>query len=167
MNAAIRKLLFFGGNFLGLNADIITILLEAVSPYVDRGQVNGIRFSTRPDTIEARGLELISNYPVTTIEIGVQSMNDDVLKLSRRGHSVQDVRKAASLLSNGPYTVGMQMMIGLPGDTVALALASGGQIAALGPDFVRIYPTLVLAEKSPFTLVQPGALCAHAIGRCR
>ncbi len=137
---------FFGGNFLGLTTDTIITLLDAVSPYVEQGKVNGIRFSTRPDTIEASRLDLISNYPVTTIEIGVQSMNDDVLKLSRRGHTVRDVRKAAALLSHGSYAVGMQMMIGLPGDTPALALASGAQIAALGPDFVRIYPTLVLAE---------------------
>ena len=137
---------FYGGNFLGLNTGTIVTLLDAVSPYVARGQVNGIRFSTRPDTIEASRLDLIADYPVTTIEIGVQSMNDDVLELSRRGHTVRDVRKAAALLNHGPYAVGMQMMIGLPGDTPELALATGAEIAALGPDFVRIYPTLVLAD---------------------
>jgi histone acetyltransferase (RNA polymerase elongator complex component) len=139
---------FYGGNFLGLDPATLVRLLEAVSPYVDQGRVDGIRFSTRPDTIDDRRLALISGFPVTTVELGVQSMNDTVLSTARRGHSAQDVIDAVAQLRQTPYTLGLQVMIGLPGDTPALAIATGEQIAALGPDFVRIYPALVI-EGSP------------------
>ena len=135
---------FFGGNFLGLPADTIVTLLDIVSHYVDQGDVNGIRFSTRPDTIDVQRLKLISAFPVTTIEVGVQSMDNSVLAASQRGHTAQDVHSAVALLKNKPYALGLQMMIGLPGDTPDKTVATGEQIAALAPDFVRIYPTLVI-----------------------
>jgi histone acetyltransferase (RNA polymerase elongator complex component) len=136
---------FYGGNFLGMAPDRIKSLLELGTGYVERGLVHGLRFSTRPDTIHAGTLELIAGFPVTTVELGVQSMNDAVLAISRRGHTVLQTRQAVALLRNHAYRLGLQMMIGLPGDTPEQALVSGARIAALNPDFVRIYPTLVLA----------------------
>jgi histone acetyltransferase (RNA polymerase elongator complex component) len=138
------EIAFYGGNFLGMTPERIRLLLEVGATYVSRGVVQGLRFSTRPDTIGTESLNLIVGYPVTTIELGVQSMNDAVLGISRRGHTARDTRRAVALLRTKPCRLGLQMMVGLPGDTPAQSLDTGAQIAALVPDFVRIYPTLVL-----------------------
>lgn len=135
---------FYGGNFLGLSEDKILFLLEHAARYVARGQADGIRFSTRPDTIDSRRIGLLERFPVTTIELGVQSMNDQVLAAARRGHTARDAREAVALLKETPYRLGLQMMVGLPADTFPSAMASGEALCALDPDFVRIYPTLVL-----------------------
>ncbi len=133
---------------MGLPDDTIIDLLHHAATYVSGGKAHGIRFSTRPDTIDAHRLKLLSKFPVTTVELGVQSMKDSVLEASRRGHSSQDVRKAVTLLKQKPYRLGLQMMVGLPGDTPEFAMATGKSISELEPDFVRIYPTVVL-EGSP------------------
>ncbi len=138
------EIAFYGGNFLGMAPERIHFLLQLASTYVSQGTVQGLRFSTRPDTITSETLGLIAGFPVTTIELGVQSMNDKVLEISRRGHTTMDTNRAVALLRSQPYRLGLQMMVGLPGDTPEQALATGEAIAALAPDFVRIYPTLVL-----------------------
>lgn len=135
---------FFGGNFLGLKPDRIRFFLSQGAQYVAKGTVNGLRFSTRPDTISNTTLDILSDYPVTTVEIGVQSMDEKVLRLTRRGHTAQDTRSAVALLKSKAYHIGLQMMVGLPGDTPEQALQTAHEIAAMQPDFVRIYPTLVL-----------------------
>ncbi len=138
------EIAFFGGNFLGMTADRIRFLLELGKTYVEQGKVQSLRFSTRPDTITSETLELIAGFPVATIELGVQSMDNTVLQTSRRGHKAEDTLMAVSLLRAGTYRLGLQMMIGLPGDTAEQALSTAAHIVALAPDFVRIYPTLVL-----------------------
>jgi histone acetyltransferase (RNA polymerase elongator complex component) len=136
---------FFGGNFLGIDRGEIIRLLHAAAAFVKEGRIDGIRFSTRPDTLTDEAMKILSGFPVSTIEIGAQSMNDAVLSLSRRGHTAQDTVDAAQLVKSGGYELGIQMMVGLPGDNKSSALSSGRAIAALQPDFVRIYPTVVLA----------------------
>lgn len=135
---------FYGGNFLGLEAEQITTLLSIVLPFIHAGDVNGIRFSTRPDTIDARRLALIAPFPITTVELGVQSMSDKVLAMAARGHTVSDTLNAMALLQQTSYQIGHQVMIGLPGETSEELMESAHRIAALIPNFVRIYPTLVL-----------------------
>lgn len=135
---------FFGGNFLGLKPDQIRFFLSQGAQYVCNGTVNGLRFSTRPDTITTTTLGILSDFPVTTVEIGIQSMNEKVLHLTRRGHTAHDSRTAVAMLKPKVYRLGLQMMVGLPGDTVEQALYTAHEIAAMQPDFVRIYPTLVL-----------------------
>jgi histone acetyltransferase (RNA polymerase elongator complex component) len=143
----VTEVAYFGGNFLGLQTKDIEGLLYEAGRFVQTGEVDGIRFSTRPDTVDLTRLDLIKPYPVSTIELGVQSMDDHVLWMTRRGHSAADTIKALELLRKQNYRIGVQMMIGLPGDSPAKALSTAKKIAALQPDFVRIYPTLVL-EKS-------------------
>ena len=142
---------FFGGNFLGLDQRQISHLLDTASTYIKSGKAQGIRFSTRPDTIDAQRLDLIKPYPVTTIEIGAQSMIATVLATTRRGHYPQDTVSAMALVKQYSYRTGLQMMVDLPGDTPQGALSSAQQMAALAPDFVRIYPCLVL-KGSPLAL---------------
>ena len=138
------QLAFYGGNFLGLPKAQIISLLELAARSVASGTIGGIRFSTRPDTIALEQLSIIDDYPVQTVELGVQSMDDRVLSLSRRGHSAKDTVNAVELLKKRDYEIGLQMMVGLPGEDEGSCLSSGQIIAGLSPNFVRIYPTLVL-----------------------
>ncbi len=147
---------FYGGNFLGLETGIIRRLLFTASKYVADGLVDSIRFSTRPDTINDNKLDLLENFPVETIELGVQSMNNSVLMLSKRGHTYFDTINAVYMLKKRNYEIGLQMMIGLPGDDESISLATAHSISALCPDFVRIYPTLVLAGSPLAVLYKQG-----------
>ena len=135
---------FFGGNFLGLKTESIKFYLALAAEFVERGDVDSIRFSTRPDTVDLRRLDIIADYPVATVELGVQSMDDHVLALARRGHSAADTTRAVHQLKEHEFNIGLQIMVGLPGDTEALSLITAEKIAALRPDFVRIYPTVVV-----------------------
>lgn len=145
------QLAFFGGNFLGLEQDKISALLLAAQKLADEKKIDSIRFSTRPETITQQSLELIAPYPVSTVEIGVQSMDNRVLEMARRGHTAEDTIRAASLLRSygdskkSPiFETGMQMMVGLPGESDETAIDTAQRIASLEPDFVRIYPLIVL-----------------------
>lgn len=139
------QIAFFGGNFLGLPHARLRRLLAAASQWVHNGHLDGIRFSTRPDTVNSQVLDLIDAFPVKCVELGAQSMNDEVLRQSRRGHTAADTVAAVQRLRDKGYDIGLQLMVGLPGDDEAGLLESGRRIADLGPAFVRIYPTLVLS----------------------
>jgi len=138
------ELAFFGGNFLGLSHDMITQLLEMVQPYIKGKKIDGIRFSTRPDTITRTTLELVIPYNISAVELGVQSMNDAVLLRSKRGHTIMDTINAMGLLKAYPFETGVQVMVGLPGDTKVSLFESTKKVAHLAPDFARIYPLMVL-----------------------
>ena len=137
---------FFGGNFLGLKSEVVKSLLESAAEFVRDGQVDGIRFSTRPDTINERSLDIIKEYPVSTVELGVQSMDDHVLAMAGRGHGALDTVRAVEQLKERNFSIGLQMMVGLPGDDENGALTTAQEIIDLGPGFVRIYPTVVIAN---------------------
>jgi len=148
---------FYGGNFLGLGSRQIDEMLGLAAGFVQGGRIDGIRFSTRPDTIDEKRLVHLRQFPVETIELGVQSMNDRVLKNANRGHSAQDTERAVGLLKQAGYEIGLQMMVGLPGEDAADTMESALRIAGLRPDFVRIYPTLVLKDSPLAELYQRGA----------
>jgi histone acetyltransferase (RNA polymerase elongator complex component) len=139
---------FYGGNFLGLEKEYIERLLNVSTKFITNKRIDAIRFSTRPDTIDHDRIEIIKNYPVTTIEIGVQSMDDSVLATIKRGHSASDTQRAVALLKDRHYEIGLQMMAGLPDEDEASSLFTAHRIGELEPDFVRIYPTIVL-KNSP------------------
>ena len=135
---------FYGGNFLGLEKEYIERLLNVSAKFINNKEIDAIRFSTRPDTIDHDRIEIIKNYPVTTVEIGVQSMDDRVLAMAKRGHSASDTQRAVALLKDRHYQIGLQMMVGLPEEDEAGSLSTAHRIGELKPDFVRIYPTIVL-----------------------
>lgn len=139
-----RELAFFGGNFLGLPHPDIAGLLERVAPFLEDQTLQGIRCSTRPDTITEQTLDLVQPHGLTLVELGVQSMDDRVLKKAHRGHGALHTRQAIALLKARSLQVGVQVMAGLPGDTESGLLASTREVAALGPDVARIYPLMVL-----------------------
>ncbi len=137
---------FFGGSFTGIPIDEQTALLSAAYEFKKRGLIDGIRLSTRPDYISLEILDNLERFGVTTIELGVQSMDDGVLKAANRGHTRDDVVNAVDLIRKYPFTLGLQMMTGLPSDTDEKSLKTADEIIALGPDIVRIYPTLTIKD---------------------
>lgn len=137
---------FFGGSFTGIPIDEQNALMSRVTPYIKSGRINGIRLSTRPDYINRDILDNLKKYGVTTIELGVQSMVDSVLKCANRGHSAEQVRQAVGLIRKYDFTLGLQMMTGLPGDTPELSVETAKEIIKLKPDMVRIYPTLTIKD---------------------
>ncbi len=157
---------FFGGNFLGLDPAAILSLLHTVLPFTEEKSVAGIRFSTRPDTVNGETLALLEGFPVQTVELGVQSMNDHVLTASHRGHRSSDTIQAVALLKKAGYQVGLQMMVGLPGDDDQGAMESAHRIAALSPDFVRIYPTVVLKGSLLASWYRAGRYTPIQLARC-
>lgn len=137
---------FFGGSFTGIPIDEQSALMEQVKPYIKSGEIDGIRLSTRPDYIKRPILDNLKAYGVKTIELGVQSMVDEVLKASNRGHTSKDVKNAVKLIREYGFSLGLQMMTGLPGDTDEHSLTTAKKLIELQPDFVRIYPTLIIKD---------------------
>lgn len=138
------EIAFFGGSFTAIDRDYMLRLLEAARPYVRSEKVWGIRLSTRPDAVEPEMLRLLQEYGVTSIELGAQSMDDRVLALNGRGHTAEQVRQAARRVRESGFRLGLQMMTGLPGDTPEGAWHTARELAALSPEEMRIYPTVVL-----------------------
>jgi histone acetyltransferase (RNA polymerase elongator complex component) len=167
---------FYGGSFTALPLAGQKTYLEAVRPFITSGSVANIRLSTRPDSITPDILAVLGSYGVSTIELGVQSMDDEVLKRSGRGHSSADARKACNLLRAEGFSIGLQLMPGLPGDAPETFQETVSQVISLKPDFVRIYPALVIKDTplaelyragrySPLPLDDAVLLCHQAVER--
>jgi histone acetyltransferase (RNA polymerase elongator complex component) len=163
---------FYGGSFTGLDRGRQEELLGAVRPFLDRGVVDLIRLSTRPDYIDQAKALFLKERGVGIVELGIQSFDADVLARSRRGHTAEQVAEAFAHLRRAGIGVGGQLMVGLPGDTTAGVLAGARRLAFLRPDMVRIYPTLVLKASpladllavgryKPLSLNRAVALCAR------
>lgn len=135
---------FFGGSFTGIERGLMEGYLALAYEYVKKGVVSGIRLSTRPDYITEEILDILQKYSVTNIELGAQSMDDEVLSVSRRGHSASDVENAARLITEKGITLGLQMMIGLPQDTYEKSIKTAKRFVELGARETRIYPTVII-----------------------
>ena len=143
---SVIEVAFFGGSFTGIPMAEQNALMDAVQEYIKNGKVKGIRLSTRPDYISYEILDNLKKHHVTTIELGVQSMDDGVLSAASRGHSAQQVREAVKMIKEYPFTLGLQMMTGLPGDTPEKSIYTAQEIIKLRPEMVRIYPTLTIRD---------------------
>lgn len=150
------EIAFFGGSFTAIPRHYMEELLSAAGEFVGEGKFSGIRCSTRPDCIDFEVLQLLKQSGVTAIELGAQSMDDEVLALNERGHSSQDVADAAELIKAFGFELGLQMMIGLYGSTPQKEWETVEKIAALNPDTVRIYPVVVLKNTKLGKLLQSG-----------
>lgn len=142
------ELAFFGGNFLGLDRAELIRLLDIAAPSLEKGIIHGIRFSTRPDTVTPETLDLVAPYPVSLVELGVQSMDDNVLQMAGRGHTRRDTLDAVTHLRAAGLLVGVQVMAGLPGDREETMIRTARSLADLEPATARIYPLVVL-ENTP------------------
>lgn len=154
---------FYGGSFSAINQDLQRQLLLPAYEALKEGRIDGIRCSTRPDAVSDRQLELLRSYGIKTIELGVQSMDDTVLFLAKRGHNSNDVKLAVKQLRKFGFTVGLQLLPGLLGDSWDTIIKTAIEISQLQPDFVRIYPVLVienteLAEQYKAGIYEPLSL---------
>lgn len=137
---------FFGGSFTGLPIEKQKTYLSLASKYLENKSIQGIRLSTRPDYISLKILELLKKYGVSTIELGVQSMNNKVLSFAGRGHTIDAVYNAVDLIKSFSIDFGLQMMVGLPEDTLDGALFTAKKIIEMGASNTRIYPVVVIKD---------------------
>ena len=172
-NAQI-EIAFFGGSFTAIEEERQEELLQVASEFVKSGQVESIRVSTRPDAIDKKILKRLKKYKVKTIELGVQSSNNYILKRINRGHTFEDVKRAAKLIRWNGFRLGVQMMVGLPESTTIDEINTAKELIKLKPKMVRIYPVLVIKntplekelEKGtykPLTVVQAVEVCKEIV----
>lgn len=140
------EIAFFGGSFTGIDRELMVDLLEIAYSYVTQGKVNSIRCSTRPDYINEEILDILKKYGVKTIELGLQSVCENVLVTTKRGHSFSDEEKACELIVKHGFDLVGQMMIGLPGADVKSEIDTADYIIKSGAIAARIYPTVVFCE---------------------
>ena len=170
------QIAFYGGNFTGMERDDQINLLEYAGVFIRQGLVHNIRISTRPDCLNTECIGMLKAYNVTTVEIGVQSMVDEVLNLANRGHSSDDVIYSMNILKAGGFETGIHLMVGLPGDSRASFEYTVEKTIGLQPDSVRIHPTLVLQDTDlakyylngdyvPLSLAEAIDLCKLALRR--
>ena len=158
-----RQLAFYGGSFTAIPVVQQEALLAVAKCYLDRGDINSIRLSTRPDAIDHEVLNRLRFFGVETIELGAQSLDDEVLMLSGRGHTAEDVENASRLIKSRGFKLILQMMTGLPGDTPEKDIETAKRIIALKPDGVRIYPTVIVRDTALFDMWQAGSYHEHTV----
>ena len=170
------ELAFFGGSFTAIDRSFTEPLLKKAKEYIDSGVISGIRISTRPDYIDDDILTYLKKYGVTAIELGAQSMDDDVLRLNLRGHTAEDVRNASHAIKESGFELGLQMMTGLYGSDRQKDEMTAESIIAIAPKTVRIYPAITLkgtllerffneGKYTPPSLDETVELCAKLYGR--
>ena len=153
---AHKEVAFFGGSFTGIEPEKQEELLQVAYEHVENGEIDSIRVSTRPDYIDKTILKRLKKYKVKTIEIGVQSSNDYILKQAKRGHTFEDVKKASKLIRRYGFDLGHQMMVGLPESTRIDELNTAKDLAKLKPKMIRIYPVLVIKNTELARMYQNG-----------
>lgn len=141
-----KEVAFFGGTFTGLSLELQREYLEALQEYIERGDIQGIRLSTRPDYIQKEILEQLKKYGVKAIELGIQSLDEEVLRKSDRAYSEAQVLDSMKQIQNYDFELGIQLMVGLPSSNLEKEIKTVKTLIACRPDTARIYPTLVLAD---------------------
>lgn len=157
------EIAFFGGSFTAIEPERQTELLGVAYEYLKSGRVHGIRCSTRPDAIDEDIIANCLKFGMTAIELGVQSADDEVLRLSERGHDFESVIEASRLIRESGMSLGLQMMTGLPGDSYDKSMQTARRIAELRPDCVRIYPTLVMEGTRLFEMYREGSYAPQGL----
>ncbi len=169
------QIAFFGGSFTAVPREYMISLLESAKRAAERFDVyTGIRCSTRPDCIDEQVTEILTKYGMTAVELGAQSMSDDVLSANDRGHTAGDVRRASELIKESGMELGLQMMTGLYRDTPENCLYTADEFIKLRPKTVRIYPTVILkntklgrlfesGEYKSFSFEETVGLCAELL----
>ena len=143
-NDKFWEVAFYGGSFTAIHTDLQHQLLAPASELLKHGIIDGIRCSTRPDAVGDEAISFLQSYGVKTVELGVQSMNDGILLDAKRGHTAQEVVEAVARLKQRSMTVGVQLLPGLKGETWESILETAIAVVKMKPDFVRIYPVLVI-----------------------
>ena len=151
-----KEVAFFGGSFTAIPEKEQEAYLRETLPFIKRGDVQGIRLSTRPDFINPKILRNLKKYNVSTIELGVQSMSEDVLKKAKRGHTTKDIKKASGLIRKMGFKLGHQLMVGLPGSSLPKEIMTAKASIKMKVDEVRIYPVIVVKDTALETMYRKG-----------
>ncbi|MBR0351988.1 MAG: radical SAM protein [Oscillospiraceae bacterium] len=157
------QLAFYGGSFTAIPAEQQIALLSAAYRYIESGFLESVRVSTRPDAVDTEILERLQSYGVRTVEIGAQSLDSEVLLKSGRGHTAKDVFKAAELVKSFGFRLVIQMMTGLPGDTLEKSVKTAEDICRIAPYGVRIYPTVIIKDTALYDLWRAGRYKEHTV----
>ena len=160
---AKKEIAFFGGSFTGIEPELMKNLLAIANGYLKQGKVDCIRCSTRPDYITEEILNVLKLYGVTTIELGLQSVSDSVLSLSKRGHKFDAELKATRMIKDFGFKLGGQMMIGLPGSLPEDEIKTAKFIVESGADEARIYPTIVFRDTELCRMAENGSYRALSL----
>ena len=158
-----RQLAFYGGSFTAIPTPEQEALLGAAKEALDRGEIDAIRLSTRPDAIDGAVLERLERCGVETVELGAQSMDDAVLRLSGRGHTAADVEQASGLIKSAGFKLVLQMMTGLPGSSDESDIETARRLIALKPDGVRVYPTVIVRDTALYDMWRAGTYREHTV----
>ena len=147
---------FYGGSFTGIPMEQQTEFLKIAKEYKDAGKIDAIHLSTRPDYIDVPILDNLKAHSVDVIELGVQSFSDEVLKASGRGHDAACVYEACDLIKSYGFTLGIQLMIGLPGDSEETCRYSALETVKIGPSIARLYPTVTIGGTELYSMMERG-----------
>ena len=155
-NENLKEIAFFGGSFTGLDEKVMISYLEIALNYKKKGIIDRIRLSTRPDYINNSILDILKKYEVDVIELGIQSLDNEILNANERGHSKEDSIRASKLIKDYGFKLGHQIMLGLYKDSFDKAIKTGLESIKMNPDMVRIYPTLVIKDTKLEKLYKEG-----------
>ncbi len=156
MNMETIELSFFGGSFTGLPMEEQNKFLKVAKEYKDKGVIQKIHLSTRPDYISEVVLDNLKSYEVDVIELGVQSFSEKVLKASNRGHDAACIYKSCDLIKQYGFILGIQLMIGLPEDSLKYDLFSAMETVKIKPEIARLYPTVVIKDTELYEQMKQG-----------
>ena len=162
-SGAKRQLAFYGGSFTAIEPERQEELLGAAAEAIGKGEIDAIRLSTRPDAIDETVLARLKRFGVETVELGAQSMDGEVLRLSGRGHTAEDVVRSSEAVKAAGFRLILQMMTGLPGDSVEKDIETAKKLIALRPDGVRIYPTVIVHDTALYDLWRAGEYREHTV----
>lgn len=162
-SGAKRQLAFYGGSFTAIEPERQEELLGAAAEAIGKGEIDAIRLSTRPDAIDETVLARLKRFGVETVELGAQSMDGEVLRLSGRGHTAEDVVRSSEAVKAAGFRLILQMMTGLPGDSVDKDIETAKKLIALRPDGVRIYPTVIVRDTALYDLWRAGEYREHTV----
>jgi histone acetyltransferase (RNA polymerase elongator complex component) len=160
-----REVAFYGGSFTGLPEERQKQLLYAVQPSIKSGEVHSIRVSTHSLLVNPSNISLLKDKNVKTVELGIQSTNDRVLQAVGRPCDFQTVISAVDSIRKEGLRLGLQLMPGLPDDDETIFMKSVKDVIGLKPDFVRIYPTLVIKNTNLYEMYKLGEYLPWKLNR--
>lgn len=162
---------FFGGSFTGIDIELQKSYLNIANKYLNSGRIDSIRLSTRPDYINDDILAMLKEYGVGTIELGVQSMKDDILDKVRRGHTSKDVINASKKIKEYGIRLGHQIMIGLPESTIEDEIYTIRESLKLEPSQLRLYPVYVIEDSELYAMYKNNVYkplsISESVKRCK
>ena len=154
---------FYGGTFTALSREKMMNYIKKGGEFVENGTVNALRCSTRPDEIDEERVDILKNNHFETVELGVQSMSENLLEKMKRGHSAECVGNAVKLLKKAGISAGLQFMTGFPGETDEDVEISCASLSILKPDFIRIYPFVPLKNTPVFNDLEAGIVKMESV----